>query len=234
VSVENMKFGNVVTIKGLTDEKVVLNERRIEREDLPEWHKINKDAFFPNDLEKYNLFRRHVINESIEEVSSLKKKNIWVSRANAVPDQTKICQSNLLWVSGLKTWFKLSERGFWVNGTSDSLGENMNPGIDHLSENKNWVKLTHEDSSKNEFDEKIATYKLKRLDIKEDLSQKTHFYWMSGSAFEYVLERFPTISDCFHACGPGNTYEIIKKKIKEDKITIFLSYDEVAKNLINN
>jgi hypothetical protein len=49
-----------------------------------------------------------------------------------------------------------------------------------------------------------------------------------------VLERFPTISDCFHACGPGNTYEIIKKKIKEDKITIFLSYDEVAKNLINN
>ena len=234
VSVENMKFGNVVTLKGLTDERVILNERRIEREDLPEWYKINKDAFYPNDLEKYNLFRRHVIKESIDEVSSLKKKNIWVSRANAVPDQTKICQSNLLWVSGLKTWFKLSERGFWVNGTSDSLGENMNPGIDHLSENKKWVKLTHNDSPKNEFDEKIATYQLKRLDIKEDLSQKTHFYWMSGSAFEYALERFPTISDCFHACGPGNTYEIIKKKIKEDKITIFLSYDEVVKNLINN
>ena len=53
VSVENMKFGNVVTLKGLTDERVVLNERRIEREDLPEWYKINKDAFYPNDCLLY-------------------------------------------------------------------------------------------------------------------------------------------------------------------------------------
>ena len=69
--------------------------------------------------------------------------------------------------------------------------------------------------------------------IDENLSKKTHFYWMSGSAFEYAIEEFPVILEKFHSCGPGNTYEIIKKNVTEDHIKIFLNYED-WKNEITN
>ena len=34
---------------------------------------------------------------------------------------------------------------------------------------------------------------------------------MSSSAFELALSKFPSIRDKFHFCGPGNTYNEIKK-----------------------
>ena len=48
----------------------------------------------------------------------------------------------MIWTSGIKTWKKLAKKGYWVNGSSDSLGEE-NPKINYLSKNKKWVKLTH-------------------------------------------------------------------------------------------
>jgi hydroxymethylbilane synthase len=56
---------------------------------------------------------------------------------------------------------------------------------------------------------------------------------MSGSAFEYAIEEFPAILEKFHSCGPGNTYEIIKKNVTEDRIKIFLNYED-WKNEITN
>jgi hypothetical protein len=56
---------------------------------------------------------------------------------------------------------------------------------------------------------------------------------MSGSAFLYALEKFPNITNKYHSCGPGNTYEIIKKNVTEGHIKIFLSYND-WKNEITN
>ena len=141
--------------------------------------------------------------------------------------------TNTLWTSGVKTWYSLAKKGFWVNGTFDSIGENQDQAIGFLSKNKNWLKLTHEDSNEFFIKEKLSTYKLIKGEINEDLSKKTHFYWMSGSAFLYALEKFPNITNKYHSCGPGNTYEIIKKNVTEGHIKIFLSYND-WKNEITN
>ena len=56
---------------------------------------------------------------------------------------------------------------------------------------------------------------------------------MSSSAFSYVLKQYPEIIDEYHACGPGNTYEALKKVIKDPKrLEIVLSYNSWKKKLV--
>ena len=79
------------------------------------------------------------------------------------------------------------------------------------------------------------TYKLLELPITDNINDKKHFFWMSSSAFKYVNKTFPNIIDANHYCGPGNTYEEIKKIIKDpNKLRIALSYKDWKKNLLND
>ncbi len=56
---------------------------------------------------------------------------------------------------------------------------------------------------------------------------------MSSSAFNYVVKKFPEIINQFHACGPGNTYEVLKKVIKDKKrLEVVLSYNVWKKRLL--
>ena len=235
VSNEKTSFGDILTIRGITDDNIILDTRKINRKNKKEvsWKSINPSNIFPLNLETYNIFTRNEINENIEQVSHLKNYNILATRGNVLNKVSELDSSNNLWSSGVKTWFTLASRGFWVNGTFDSIGEDQDPSINFLSKNKKWLKLTHEDSKEFFIKEKLPTYRLIRNKINEDLSKKTHFYWMSGSAFLYALEEFPDISSQYHSCGPGNTYEIIKKNVTEDRIKIFLSYND-WKNEITN
>jgi len=235
VSNEKTSFGDILTIRGITDDNIILDTRKINRKNKKEtlWKSVNPSNIFPLNLETYNIFTRNEIDKNIEEVSHLKNYNILATRGNVLNRVAQLDSSNNLWSSGVKTWFALASRGFWVNGTFDSIGEDQDPSINFLSKNKKWLKLTHEDSKEFFIKEKLPTYRLIRNKINEDLSKKTHFYWMSGSAFLYALEEFPDISSKYHSCGPGNTYEIIKKNVTEDHIKIFLSYND-WKNEITN
>jgi hydroxymethylbilane synthase len=59
------------------------------------------------------------------------------------------------------------------------------------------------------------------------------FYWMSSSAFNYVLKQYPKIINGYHACGPGNTYEVLKKVIKDpERLEVVLSYNAWKNKLI--
>ena len=60
----------------------------------------------------------------------------------ALPKNTNIDSSNIIWVSGLETWKNIAKRGIWVNGSSDGLGEDIDSNIQHLTQNE-WIKLTH-------------------------------------------------------------------------------------------
>ena len=235
VSNEKTIFGDIFTIKGITEDNVVLSTRKINRKSKNEdlWKSISSENIFPLNLEKYNIFTRQEIRKNIEKASKLKNYNILATRGNVLDGISQLDSTNTLWTSGVKTWYSLAKKGFWINGTFDSIGENQDPAIDCLSINKNWLKLTHEDSSEFFIKEKLSTYRLIKSEINEDLSKKTHFYWMSGSAFLHALEKFPNITNKYHSCGPGNTYEIIKKNVTEGHIKIFLSYND-WKNEITN
>jgi len=47
------------------------------------------------------------------------------------------------------------------------------------------------------------------------LAGKKAFYWMSASAFEVAVGRWPEIRGARHACGPGNTYERLESLLGE-------------------
>ena len=233
VSYEKRDFGDVLTLKGITDDNISLNQRKIERkeESNNSWYNIDLNKIYPPDLKNYNFFSRNNLKDHIEEISSLRSKNILASRANVLDGKIKIDSSNILWSSGVKTWFQLVKKGYWVNGSFDSLGENEE-NLKFIA-NNDWVKLTHKDSLDFFINDRLFTYRLTKNKITEDLSEKSHFYWMSGSAFEYAIEQFPIILEKFHSCGPGNTYEIIKKNVTEDRIKIFLNYEDWKDEITN-
>ena len=233
VSYEKRDFGDVLTLKGMTDDNIALNQRKIKRkeESNNSWYNIDQNKIYPSDLKNYNFFSRNNLKDHIEEISSLRSKNILASRANVLDGKIKIDSSNILWSSGVKTWFQLVKKGYWVNGSFDSLGENEE-NLKFIA-NNDWVKLTHKDSLDFFINDRLFTYRLTKNKITEDLSEKSHFYWMSGSAFEYAIEQFPIILEKFHSCGPGNTYEIIKKNVTEDRIKIFLNYEDWKDEITN-
>jgi hydroxymethylbilane synthase len=103
------------------------------------------DEIYPEDLKNYKIFSRKQLNENVENLNNLQNKCIYISRISSIPDQSKIKSNNVIWTSGLRTWKNLAERGIWVNGTSDGLGEDFDKDINSLTNNL-WVKLTHSQS----------------------------------------------------------------------------------------
>ena len=92
---------------------------------------------------------------------------IYVSRSNALDEIKEIDRSNIIWTSGIKTWLSLSNRGFWVNGTSDSLGEMESPP-ENILKNIKWYKISH-DASPISDKETISTYKLIKKIFQKEL-----------------------------------------------------------------
>ena len=240
VSIEDKFFGKILTIRGQTEEGLKIERREI-TDNKNNWENIPENKFFPLNIDKYKLFERKLINKNLIKINKLKNTNLYVSRENALPEDMSIDSTNVIWTSGVKTWKKLAKKGYWVNGSSDSLGEE-NPNIKFLSKNKKWVKLTHNFTPKNylkshnkpENARIIATYELNPVEILEDLSGKSHFYWMSGSAFKLVLKNYPEIINANHACGPGNTYKYICKYVDKNNINIFLSYEDALNTLMRS
>ncbi len=191
-----------------------------------------KDEIYPKDLKNYKIFARKQLNENIEDINNLQNKNIYVSRISAIPDKSKIKSNNVIWTSGLRTWKNLAERGIWVNGTSDGLGEDFDNEINSLT-NNTWIKLTHSQSPVSSIRNKIETYQLEPIDFEIDIEKKKYFYWMSSSAFKVSIDKYPEIIEKYHFCGPGNTYNEISKILGNDKnLFVELSYDSWKKKLI--
>ena len=233
VSFFPMFFGLVKSEKGETDSGKKFSSWEILKNfSLKE--KISENDIYPINLDNYNLFSREEIKESIKSINAIRNHCILIVRKSSLPMNAKIDQSNIIWTSGIKTWKDLSNRGIWVNGTADGMGENFDTNIETLTMFP-WIKLTHSDAPKSKIKNTIATYNLYELPIKEDIKNKKYFYWMSSSAFKYVKQKYPEIINANHYCGPGNTFEEIKKFIKDpNKLSIALSYKSWKEKLLND
>jgi len=192
-----------------------------------------KEEIFPEKNSDYKFFKRIKIHDSIDKINSLNNHCIWIARKSALPEDALLSSTNIVWTSGLKTWKSLSKRGIWVNGCSDSMGEDFNPNISSLCQLP-WIKLTHSNSTESIIKNVIYTYELKEEENLPDFSNKKYFYWMSSSAFKLSITKNPEILDAFHACGPGNTFKEIQKMLKDpSKLSVHLSYDHWRRNLVN-
>jgi hydroxymethylbilane synthase len=225
--------GIINSKKGETDENKPFYEWGFHRTNNIKHPRVKISEIFPNDLEKYKFFYREEISENVNKVNQIVNHCIWVSRKSAIPKKVKLSSTNVVWTSGIKTWKSLAKRGIWVNGTADGIGEDMSPNILSLARLP-WIKLTHEAAPKTAIKNTLSTYRLKELPISFNLKNKKYFYWMSFSAFNLASKREPTILDANHACGPGNTYNEIKKMIKDPtKLDIYLSYEDWKRSIID-
>lgn len=123
-----------------------------------------------------------------------------------------------VWTSGAKSWFKLAQKGVWVEGCAEGLGE------DHLisliSDNiwqypaiDNWTIFTHTQAktswgSKNVVAGYQVDYQVDQQ-LKARLAECTHVYWSSFTQFQSLAKYCN--DKTIHACGPGKT----GKKISE-------------------
>lgn len=158
------------------------------------------------------LFEREVI-----EVSAPKEDALYVSHPHALPKNWTgyDLEGKLLWAAGMMTWRALAVRGFWVNGTDDSLGE-KEPAVEHLAPARSWAKLSHAEAP--ETMPVIATYRLvpKSFDA-ATIQGHTHYYWKSFSQFERALELAPSIRSAHHSAGHGNTARLMRAYLGEEE-----------------
>ena len=196
--------------------------------------KIKSTSAFPIKInDAIHVERKMIKNDQI--VSSLKDSFIYLSRKNVLSKNVKLHENNILWTSGLKCWKAMAKKGYWINGSSESLGEEKNFNIQSLVENQvDRYKLSHKDAISNTM-KIIPSYEITKIQIMEQLDNKTHFFWMSPMVFEAAIKKSPNILDGYHACGYGKTYDYIKSRIKDkSKISQYLSYDHWKEKLIEN
>lgn len=210
-------------LRGETDSGITLNESKtISEKKHPKALSIQN--IFPNQEEKISVNRKEI--QKIE----IPREEIWfISRSNSFPKEFhETAKTKIIWTAGLKTWFDLAKENIWVTGTSDSLGED-NLELDIIFPNCKIIKFTHKDSESIQTSHKrLYTYEVDFNSLPEyDLKEKTHFYWMSASQFDYFIEKYPFILDKNHSCGVGLTYSHILNKIQNpEKVDIFYNYKE--------
>ena len=146
----------------------------------------------------------------------IKADAVFVAHTRAFPK--KFPQDKNIWVSGVKSWFKLASKGYWVEGCSDSFGfEFIEPTLRipalQLPPLKAWDILSHEhaEDTWNEGNF-IATYSHKGKDLSPKLIKTLQnadiIWWASASQYKALSHLLPTYPQT-HACGPGKTAEIL-------------------------
>ena len=175
-----------------------------------------------------NIFERIKVRNN-KKIGSLENSFIHISRKNVLDDVQKIKSNNYLWTSGIKCWHHAVSLGYWVNGSSDSMGESdFNDLKFFIPNNISKYSLTHSKAKSKNY-ELVTTYELKvNDDILKNLQieDKEYFYWMSPTQFEIITTHYPEILNKNHSSGFGKTYDFLRSKLPNpEEISCFLSYD---------
>lgn len=229
VTVLSRPFGEITLTRAFTDAGLKVDRVEFVPSQESTQPPAQKENIFPLNPQDGSFFDRVAITDfnSPDTIETTNPGPLWIARGSALPPSWQVPLGTPVWVSGLETWRSLAKRGVWVTGSSESLGESEDPRLDILLNRQvNWTKLTHDEGFESTRMKNLATYKLVPKKNPPSLEGKTHFYWMSGSAFEQALKIYPGIKKGYHACGPGNTYEILKRHLEPEKIKICLSHGQ--------
>ncbi len=170
-----------------------------------------------------------VYDEYLEKVPAkrmleLEKKHVFITSRYCLPSlQSSIVgRTASLWTAGSKTAGILTEAGFWINGTSDSLGTQdlqdlrnsmalrmMNPDL-----KDDWLTLSHDDG-KNDLGAVIGCYKRvpKKIEpaYENELREVGACFWSSYPEYQHFVKAFPFLKETQHFCGLGKTWDEFRK-----------------------
>ena len=174
---------------------------------------------------------------------------VYVAKADAVPSSVTpaTVKDRVMWTAGVQSWYSLAARGFWVNGSSDSLGEEEPIGVEHITDQpaNRWVKLTHtggNNAESEKFESVVSTYALelkadaKRI-VDEAVAGKTHFFFSSGSAFRAMESVRPDLAAKFNqrtfvaGCGPGSTLDFLESRLGKGAVVVSYNYADFVRQV---
>jgi hydroxymethylbilane synthase len=124
-----------------------------------------------------------------------------------------------IWVSGTKSWFKLSANGTWVEGSLDGQGfQALDPfrGKNLLQiPEKDLVFLSHRESPETNGTSLVGTYSHEYRGAPEKFLKSESIYWSSSLPFLALWSKLgPEIfAKKKHACGPGRTAQVVQEKL---------------------
>ncbi|HVS82161.1 MAG TPA: hydroxymethylbilane synthase [Pyrinomonadaceae bacterium] len=206
VSVLRRPFGEITFLRGVTDDGRTLDRCSLQSS-KPRPSKVSREQMWPLKLSDADWFTREAIPSSAEKPIAL-----WIAKADALPNDWRVRAEQMVWASGVQTWKRLAQRGVWVNGCAESLGEHESPNLEALAgSDAHWQKLTHADGYADGAMPTVATYRLVPGNGHLNLEGKTDFFWKSGSSFEYAFSLNPWLKQMTHSCGPGNTQRILER-----------------------
>ncbi|EQC46162.1 hydroxymethylbilane synthase [Bacteriovorax sp. Seq25_V] len=151
-------------------------------------------------------------------------KDLFVTSTYALETLKETTPKSALFCAGNKTWKKLAKEGFWVNGSSDSLGEDY---LQEIRESKlletfysgkdaqarGLISLTHA-GSYSKYGEVVAVYSKEEVELsaedEKELLSCNIFYWTSFTQFQSYVKKYPQIEGAFHCSGLGKTFEGLK------------------------
>ena len=168
-------MGEITNVIGLTDEGVELKESTFKQ--IPKLNveqKVNKNVIFPEEKAESVFFERQFIKTAIKKIEAMENKGIFISRQDALLDGIRINSSNILWTGGVETWKKLAAKGYWINGTSDSLGKNNEPPCT-IFDDLDWLNFTHDRNQEKSSMEKFISYELIPKEDEIKIKDKQYF-----------------------------------------------------------
>ncbi|MDG0815309.1 hydroxymethylbilane synthase [Bdellovibrio svalbardensis] len=208
VAVLSRPYGEITILKGLTDAGVVLDKREL----IPHTPvtKYSSEQMWSGEV---SAERAALTDWTLPNGTNA----LYVARSEAWPE-TLQAGTHYVWTAGLKTWKSLAQKGIWVHGSSESMGEQEEARLDILAGVPvKWAKLSHDSGFQEDHKVMplVATYTLHTKENFKSLSGKETFFWSSGSQFLAAAEQAPEILKKQHACGPGNTHKVIQQYLAE-------------------
>ena len=223
VAVLSRPYGEITILKGLTDGGKVLDTRELKPSAVAP--RFSSEQMWSSEV---RAERMPLNNWSIPTGTNA----LYVSRSESWPENLQFNQ--FVWTAGTRTWKAMAQRGVWVHGCSEGLGEQEESRIDILAgADLKWAKLTHDKGYEEGVRQMplIATYSLQAQDIATSITGQECFFWSSGSQFLDTVKKHPEILNKHHACGPGNTFKIIRQYLQDknlyevSKLNIYLDQE---------
>lgn len=139
----------------------------------------------------------------------------FIAHSRALPDH--INSTTRLWASGATSWFKLAERGLWIEGCADGFGFDfiralLAQPVLRLPPLPEWEVYTHADATEGWTDmHACPTYRLIPNPPPEaiaELAAADVIIW--SSAHQWRAMHAHARTGAIHACGTGKTAEFLR------------------------
>lgn len=230
-------FGVTAVKMGITDDRLLIIKGKDKQgNDISEDRWLtNCDGISLDRLWNGHDWRNDLFEADYIEHPPIKGDAVFVSNARALDEEnTEISTQQRIWTAGVKSWYKLAAKGYWVEGCADSMGYDLlirtllNEPVLGLPSCEAWNVLTHEGACvhwEHTNNTVIPTYRLNEKECDkaiDQLRQADHIYWSSFSQYQALKDH---ISDnVTHICGPGKTAELLRNEGLEN-LVITPSFD---------